>query len=57
MKELIVIFCPDCRGKIEVEHSDIVEDELIECDLCGAELLVMSENPIKFKMVELEDEV
>lgn len=52
---MIVFFCPDCRGKVEVEPSDVIEGDLLECDLCGAEILVVSESPMKFKLVEEDD--
>lgn len=57
MNEEIYIFCPDCRGKFEVERSDIVEGEILECSLCGAEIEVTQEDPIKIRLLtEEEDE-
>jgi len=50
MNRILVIYCPDCRGKFEIEHSDIEEDEILECSLCGAEIKVICENPIRLKL-------
>jgi Zn ribbon nucleic-acid-binding protein len=47
----ITIYCPDCRGKFDVETDDIIEDDLIECVLCGAEMKVLSEDPIRLKLL------
>ena len=54
MEKQIIIFCPDCRGKFHVDKSDIIEDDIIECPLCGAELVVLQEDPIKLKLVDPE---
>ena len=56
MEKQIIIYCPDCRGKFDVKKSDIVEDDLLECPLCGAELVVLQENPIKLKLVDPEED-
>jgi len=52
MNEEIYIFCPDCRGKFEVELADIVEGEVLECSLCGAEIEILQENPIKIQLLK-----
>ncbi|GEM_PF-3429260 len=44
------IFCPDCRGKFEVIESDLTEGEILECSLCGAEIEVLQENPIRLRL-------
>lgn len=56
MNEEVQIFCEDCRGRFEVELDDLREGEIIECTLCGAELEVLQENPLKMKIVTEEDE-
>ena len=54
MEKQIVIFCPDCRGKFDVAKHDIIEDDMLECPLCGAEMVVLQEDPIKLKLVDPE---
>lgn len=53
---LVSMYCPDCRGRFEVERNDIAEDEVIECALCGAEILIVQEDPIKVKLYTEEDD-
>jgi uncharacterized protein YbaR (Trm112 family) len=52
MIEEFIIYCPDCRGKFEVEESDFIEEEILECSLCGAEIVVVETDPIKLKLME-----
>ena len=47
-----VIYCPDCRGKFDVAVEDFVEEEVLECDLCGAEIMVVETDPIKLKLMQ-----
>lgn len=56
MEKQIIIYCPDCRGKFDVLKSDIVEDDMLECPLCGAELVILQEDPIKLKLVDPEED-
>ncbi len=53
---LVSLFCPDCRGRFEAEGSDIAEDEVLECTLCGAEILILQENPIRIKLFTEDDD-
>lgn len=50
------IFCPDCRGRFEIDQNDIIEDEVLECSLCGAEILVVREDPIRIKLFSEDDD-
>ncbi len=52
----IYIHCPDCRGRFEVEPSDIIEGEILECVLCGAEIEVIQEDPIKIRLLTEDEE-
>ncbi len=52
MIEEFIIYCPDCRGKFEVPAEDFAEEEILECDLCGAEIMVVEVDPIKLKLLE-----
>ncbi len=53
---LVSLYCPDCRGRFEVETSDIHEDEVLECPLCGAEILVTQQDPIRIKLFSEDDD-
>lgn len=51
MSRNVTIFCPDCRGRFNVQRSDIIEEDILECSLCGAEIEVLQERPIKLRLV------
>lgn len=54
MAQKVCIFCPDCRGRFFLEKSDIIEEDVLECTLCGAEIEILQENPIKIRLVQDE---
>ena len=54
--EILVIYCPDCRGKFEINSQDLIEDEICECPLCAAEIKVVSTDPIKLKLFTVDDD-
>lgn len=56
MAKEVIVYCPDCRGKFEVDKNDIVEEEILECPLCGAEIIVLQTDPIKIKLYTEEDD-
>tara|TARA_A100000164_G_C21944513_1_gene792811 strand:+ start:9765 stop:9941 length:177 start_codon:yes stop_codon:yes gene_type:complete len=47
--------CPVCGTKIDLP-DDVEENEIIDCETCGAELEVISLNPIKFEEAPEEEE-
>ena len=47
--------CPVCGTKIDL-RDDEEENEIIDCETCGAELEVISLNPIKFEEAPEEEE-
>ncbi len=55
-EEVLFIYCPDCRGKFEINSQDLIEDEICECPLCAAEIKVVSIDPIKLKLFVAEDD-
>jgi len=55
-EQIVVVYCPDCRGKFEVQESDIIEGDVLECELCGAEIQVLCEDPIKLRLYSEEGE-
>ncbi len=54
MPQKVRIFCPDCRGRFFVDRSDIVEEDVLECPLCSAEIEILSEDPIQIRLVQDE---
>ena len=47
--------CPECGTNIDMDY-DVVEGEIIECEDCGAELEVVSANPIELDLAPEEEE-
>lgn len=54
--DILAIYCPDCRGRFEVKSEDFQEEEILECPLCAAEVLVTSENPPRVKLFSEDDD-
>ncbi len=51
------IKCPVCDAVIDVDEDDIDEGDSISCDECGADLKVLSTDPLELESAEeLEDE-
>lgn len=48
----IVVFCPDCRGKFEIDPASLEEGEVFSCPLCMADLQVTSLNPFKVRLFD-----
>lgn len=51
--------CPECEGTIDVEDEEVEEGQTLDCPECGAELEVVSTNPVELNLVsgeESEDE-
>ncbi len=55
-EEVLVIYCPDCRGKFEINNQELIEDEICECPLCAAEIKVICTDPIKLKLFKAEED-
>ncbi len=47
--------CPECGAIIEVDE-ELEEGEIINCADCGAELEVISEDPLEFALAPEEEE-
>ena len=52
-----MVTCPVCDGAIHVDEEDVDEGDPISCDECGADLKVVSTDPLELESVdELEDD-
>jgi alpha-aminoadipate/glutamate carrier protein LysW len=47
--------CPECEGVIDVEDEEVEEGQTLDCPECGAELEVVSINPVELNLVADED--
>jgi len=48
--------CPECEGGVEIP-TDAMENELVSCPECGAELEIMSLDPMELELApEVEED-
>lgn len=50
------IKCPVCDAVIDVDEDDIDEGDSISCDECGADLKVLSTDPLELESAEEAEE-
>lgn len=46
--------CPECFGEIEL--NDVMQNEIVQCGDCGADLEVTSIDPLKLELAPEEEE-
>jgi alpha-aminoadipate/glutamate carrier protein LysW len=51
-----MVTCPVCEGTIDVDQDDVDEGDTISCDECGADLTVVSTDPLEVESAEGEEE-
>jgi alpha-aminoadipate/glutamate carrier protein LysW len=53
-----MVKCPECEGAIDVEEEDLDEGDPLSCDECGADLRVVSTDPLELQSADefAEDE-
>ena len=47
-----MVTCPVCEGTIDVDEEDVDEGDTISCDECGADLKVLSTDPLELESAE-----
>ncbi len=47
--------CPVCEGSFYLDEEEVEEGDLINCEECGAELEVVSTDPLEMEAMEEED--
>ncbi len=43
--------CPECDATIDIEEDQLEEGQTIECPECGAELEVVSTEPVELDII------
>jgi alpha-aminoadipate carrier protein LysW len=51
-----MVNCPVCDGAIDVDEEDVDEGDSLSCDECGADLKVVSTEPLELESAEEVDE-
>jgi alpha-aminoadipate/glutamate carrier protein LysW len=49
-----MVTCPVCDGAIDVDEEDVDEGDTLSCDECGADLKVVSTDPLELESAEEE---
>ena len=44
--------CPECNGPVDVDEEELDEGDALSCDECGAELKVLSKDPLELQSAE-----
>jgi len=47
-----MVSCPVCDGHIDVDEEDVDEGDTLSCDECGADLKVVSTDPLEIESAE-----
>ena len=50
----MAVVCPECDNPLNIDVDDVEEGEIIECDECGAELEVVSSDPLELAAVDAD---
>ena len=48
----MAVACPECDNPIVVDVDDVEEGETVQCDECGADLEIVSVDPLELSRVE-----
>jgi alpha-aminoadipate carrier protein LysW len=48
----MAVVCPECDNPITVDPDEVEEGETVSCDECGADLEIVSVDPIELAAVE-----
>ncbi len=48
----MAIVCPECDNPIVVDAEELEEGETVQCDECGADLEVISLDPLELSAVD-----
>jgi alpha-aminoadipate carrier protein LysW len=51
-----MVTCPVCDGQIDVDEEDVDEGDSLSCDECGADLKVVSTDPLELESADEAEE-
>jgi len=46
------VLCPECESAVVVDADLVEEGDTVECEECGAELEVITLEPLKIRLVD-----
>jgi len=51
-----MVNCPNCDAVMDIETDELDEGETISCDECGADLTVVSVDPLELEVADEDEE-
>jgi alpha-aminoadipate/glutamate carrier protein LysW len=48
------VVCPECDNPLDIDPDDVEEGEVVQCEECGTDLEVVSNDPLELAPVEEE---
>jgi len=51
-----MVSCPACEAVIDMEDDEFEEGQTVDCPDCGAELEIVSINPVELRVLQEEEE-
>lgn len=48
----MAVVCPECDNPLNIDVDDVEEGEVVQCDECGADLEVVSTDPLQLAAVD-----
>ena len=51
-----MVTCPECEIQIDIDEEELDEGDLITCQECGAELRILSLDPLELESTDDDDE-
>jgi alpha-aminoadipate/glutamate carrier protein LysW len=48
----MAVVCPECDNPLTIDTEEVEEGETVQCDECGADLEVVSVDPLEIALVD-----
>lgn len=48
----MAVLCPECESPVQIEVDEMEEGDTLACEDCGAELEILSLEPLKLTLVD-----
>lgn len=48
----MAVVCPECDNPLTIDTEEVEEGETVQCDECGADLEVVSVDPLEIAVVD-----
>ncbi len=48
----MAVVCPECDNPLTIDTEDVEDGETVQCDECGADLEIVSVDPLEIALVD-----